>query len=331
VHLEHCCLRKPPSPQAQCALPVAQQTRHSQDVHAHQNVRVRRRPAPAPPQSPSARPRLAGRRPRTPAAHTRNSAERAGSDGDLYRKATRAAPCQCRMTRLVAACAQLSPARARAPARAWPRARRAGPHAPHSLQQVRGGAVARGAAARPTPPALHAAGRRAVPSERQYGQPPKPPAGVYGAAGKGGAPSAGTSLAWSSPVTFVVTWFMRTTCAGAQPGRQRRPAGAHVPSRRLGLQQLLLLSEQRLPHARWWMLTTAHCSWTAVHAVIKQVPVQRHALTCCGGPPLKAHGPVDLSDDAHLAMPGHIGCRAARLTATHSHQAHSRTLDSPLA
>jgi hypothetical protein len=65
--------------------------------------------------------------------------------------------------------------------------------------------------------------------------------------GQGAAPSAGTSLAWSSPVTFVVTWFMRTTCAGAQPERQGRPAGAQVPSRRPGLQQLPLSSVQHLP------------------------------------------------------------------------------------
>ena len=56
--------------------------------------------------------RLGARRPRTPSPHTTNSAERAGRLGDLYRCAARAPPCQCRIMRLVAACAQLSPARA---------------------------------------------------------------------------------------------------------------------------------------------------------------------------------------------------------------------------
>ena len=55
--------------------------------------------------------RLAGRRPRTPSAVIRYSAERAGMQGDLYRKAWRCCSCQYRMMRLVAACAQLSPAR----------------------------------------------------------------------------------------------------------------------------------------------------------------------------------------------------------------------------
>ena len=55
--------------------------------------------------------RLAGRRPRTPSVVIRYSAERAGMQGDLYRNAWRCCSCQYRMMRLVAACAQLSPAR----------------------------------------------------------------------------------------------------------------------------------------------------------------------------------------------------------------------------
>ena len=50
--------------------------------------------------------------------------------------------------------------------------------------------------------------------------------------GQGRAPRAGTILAWSSPMTLVVTWFMSTTCPA--PSLSVQGSGVSVAEKRVG-------------------------------------------------------------------------------------------------